>query len=34
MLIVNMEVLLQNTQGKFYDTTRVSDDVIMVETPG
>lgn len=34
IFILNTEVLLQNAQKKFYDDrTRVSDDIIMAETP-
>jgi hypothetical protein len=32
IFILDMEVLLQDTQGKFYETTRVSGDVITTET--
>jgi hypothetical protein len=34
IFILNMEVLLQDCQGKFYEATRVSADVIVTETAG
>jgi len=35
IFILDMEVLLQDCQGKFYEATRVSDDdVITIETTG
>ncbi len=32
IIILDMEVLLQDCQGKFYEATRVSGDVITTET--
>ena len=34
IFILNMEVLLQDCQGKFYEATRISGDVIRSETAG
>jgi hypothetical protein len=34
IFILDMEVLLQDCQGKFYEATRVSGDVITTETAG
>lgn len=34
IFILNMEVLLQDCQGKFYEATRVSANVIATETAG
>lgn len=34
IFILDMEVLLQDCQGKFYETTRVSGNVITTETAG
>lgn len=34
IFILDMEVLLQDCQGKIYETTRVSGDVITTETVG
>ena len=34
IFILDMEVLLQDCQGKFYEATRVSGDVITTQTAG